>query len=78
MADDLTLGDWGWQVKDGKYLPIQTDKPSAPASLLKVIRCGCKNKKDCATKKCTYRKYGLQQLALVVVALVAPTHHHQT
>ena len=52
------IGKLSWQVMDGKYLPIKTDKTLAPASLLKVIRCGCK--KDCAAKKYMCRKYGLQ------------------
>ncbi len=58
MANCLSPEDWGWQVRDGKYLPKQTDKPPAPQTLLEVIRCACK--RECATRRCTCRKYGLQ------------------
>ena len=49
--------DFGWNVVDGRYLPIQTDQPAAPSELLDVICCSCK--KDCTTRRCTCRKYGL-------------------
>jgi len=49
--------DFGWNVADGRYLPIQTDQPAAPSELLDVICCSCK--KDCTTRRCTCRKYGL-------------------
>ena len=54
---DLKPEDWGWYVHDGRLLPLQTDKPAAPSEILDVICCSCT--KDCSTKKCTCRKYGL-------------------
>ena len=53
----LSPEKWGWHIIGGKYLPRFTDKPAAPTELLEVIYCGCK--KDCNTRKCTCRKYGL-------------------
>ena len=49
--------DYGWNIVDGRYLPIQTDQPAAPSELLDVIYCSCK--KDCTTRRCTCRKYSL-------------------
>ena len=43
---------------DGKCLPMQTDRPAAPAELLDIICCSCK--KLCNTKRCTCRQHGLQ------------------
>ena len=39
-------------------LPMQTDRPAAPAELLDIIYCSCK--KLCNTKRCTCRQHGLQ------------------
>lgn len=49
--------DWGWHITDGKFFPTQTDQPPAPSKLLDVICCNCK--KDCNTRRCTCRKYGM-------------------
>ena len=38
-------------------MPLQTDQPAAPSAILDVICCSCT--KDCSTKRCTCRKYGL-------------------
>ena len=34
--------EWGWHIVDGECLPMQTDKPAAPAELLDIISCSCK------------------------------------
>ncbi len=57
LADDLVPSDWGWYLDGGMYLPIQTDQPAAPSSLLEVIRCCCKT--DCTSRHCTCQKHGL-------------------
>ena len=49
--------EWGWNVKQGKMVPIETDKDPAPKCLLEVIRCNCKS--GCTTMQCTCRKHGL-------------------
>ena len=50
----ITVDDWGWFQKSGKYIPLTTDLAAAPSSLLKVIRCMCKM--DCSTNICGCRK----------------------
>ena len=57
-GDSMKPGKWGWHIVDGKCLPMQTDKPAAPAELLDIISCSCK--KVCDTKSCTRRQHGLQ------------------
>ena len=56
---------WGWEVKDGKFVPIATDTPVAPDSLLKFIRCNCKKdtKNPCSTNRCSCMKFGLKCVA---------------
>ena len=54
--------DWGWYAHDGRLMPSQTDKPVAPSEILDVICCSCT--KDCSTKMCTYRKYGLHYMPM--------------
>lgn len=54
----LRAEDWGWQVKKGKLVAIQTDKAPAPEQLLNVIVCKCKT--DCRSARCTCRKHGLE------------------
>ena len=53
----LVPKDWGWSIVQNKLLPIKTDLPAAPDSLLKMIKCTCKQ--NCDTKRCTCRKHGL-------------------
>ena len=63
---DFNVCQWSWRNKKNDYLvPIMTDKPIAPESLTKVIRCKCKTttKNPCGTKTCTCRKYGLACLS---------------
>ena len=50
-GDSMKPEEWGWHIVDGKCLPMQTDKPAAPAELLDIISCSCK--KLCNTKRCT-------------------------
>ena len=61
--DTLALNplSWGWKIEDGKLAPITTDKPAAPDSLLKFVRCNCKKdtKNPCGSNRCSCRKYGL-------------------
>jgi len=42
----------------GRLDPTTTDLPAAPESLLKIVRCNCKT--DCNSRRCTYRKMGLE------------------
>ena len=49
---------WGWCLKNGKMMPIYTYKAPAPASLLKMIKFGCKT--DCNKRICTCFKYNLK------------------
>jgi len=55
--DDMKPDDWGWYKKDGKYLPVLTDKEAAPKELLEVVRCNCHM--GCSTRQCSCRKNGL-------------------
>ena len=48
---------WGYEIRNGKMLPIRQTKEAAPANLLKIVRCSCK--KGCKTNSCTCRKHGL-------------------
>ena len=57
MGMKMTPTDWGWEVAGETLNPITTSKKPAPQSLLKVIKCRCKQ--DCQSKLCTCRKYGL-------------------
>lgn len=38
-------------------MPVKTDLPAASDTLLKIIRCNCKQ--NCDTRRCTCRKHGL-------------------
>lgn len=40
--DDICPTDWGWELVDGKLLPIPTDQAPAPDRVLKIVSCGCK------------------------------------
>lgn len=56
-GNSLNPEEWGWKVCDGRLVPIQTEKDTAPKSLLEVIRCQCKT--DCSTLRCKCRRQGL-------------------
>jgi hypothetical protein len=55
---DLPPLEWGWQLKNGKFTPECTSLPPAHASLLEMIRCGCKG--DCRNNRCSCRKNNLK------------------
>ncbi|KAK6175354.1 hypothetical protein SNE40_013838 [Patella caerulea] len=57
VATELNPEHWGWQLSNQKYVAKTMDRPPAPESLLKVIRCSCKG--DCNSKQCSCRKHGL-------------------
>ena len=48
--------EWGWRIHDNNLIPVETDQPVAPDSLLNLVSCGCK--RDCG-KACGCRKLGL-------------------
>ena len=50
--------EWGWCERDEQYVPIPTDKPAAPTTLLNVVRCNCKA--GCSNRQCTCRANGLE------------------
>ena len=58
---NFNVCEWGCRKTNNLLVPIMTDKPVAPESLTKVIRCRCKKstKNPCGTKTCTCRKYGM-------------------
>ena len=49
-STELEATDWGWEEQDNKLIPIMTDMPPAPQSLLE----------RCASNRCTCRKHGLE------------------
>jgi hypothetical protein len=40
-GNKLNPTDWGWRVYD-KMIPVETNKDTAPNSLLNLVSCGCK------------------------------------
>ena len=59
LGTSLTLmpEEWGFQLRRGQLLPVNTDIPPAPEELLKIVRCGCTT--DCSSQRCSCRKVGL-------------------
>ena len=57
-GNSLDPQEWGWKIVNGTFIPKTTEVPPAPAHLLSVIRCNCKA--DCDTRRCTFRKHGLE------------------
>jgi hypothetical protein len=51
--------DWGWSLSNGRLEPKTTDRPPAPESLLRVVRCDCSTS-NCRTKQCTCKGLGLE------------------
>ena len=39
---DVEPLEWGWEMKDGLFMPIMTDEPPGPQDLLRAICCSCK------------------------------------
>ena len=50
--------DFGWQIEEGKFTPIQSTKECAPSNLLQFIRCKCKS--GCSSTLCSCKKHGLK------------------
>lgn len=48
---------WGWKLSGNQVIPVTTDLPAAPESLLKMIRWNCAT--DSASARCSCRKHGL-------------------
>ena len=57
MNTDCDPMNWGWEMKNGSYLPIMTDAEPGPQDLLEMIHCNCKESCD---KGCSCRKTGLK------------------
>lgn len=55
---EMLIEDWGWKVIGDQLVPVATDLPPAPDSLLQLIRCNCLS--DCRTMRCICRKNGMQ------------------
>ena len=64
-TDVLAADEWGWELSDGKFLPVKTDQPAAPDDLLRVIRCRCKvsARNTCGSNVCSCRRNGLKCLS---------------
>ena len=56
IGNNLCPTDWGWQYMDRSLVPLSTDRPVAPTSVLRIVSCGCKT--GCR-KTCGCRKAGL-------------------
>jgi len=57
-ANYMDALEWGWQLKDGRLIPIMTDLPAAPSDVLDLVRCNCKG--DCTSTLCSCRKNALK------------------
>eukprot|EP00794_Sanderia_malayensis_P017154 gene17154-18876_t len=55
--NNLSIEDCGWKFQGNLVVPVTTDLPAAPDTLLNMIRCNCST--DCSTARCTSRKHGL-------------------
>lgn len=42
QGNELPPCEWGWEYREGKLVPIYTDRPVAPEKVLKMVSCGCK------------------------------------
>lgn len=60
-GNDLSPTDWGWEVKRGRLVPITTDMPPAPESLINLISCNCRA--GCR-RGCGCRKTGIRCSAM--------------
>ena len=56
---EFSAEEWGWEMKNGKLLPITTDRPPAPEMLLKCIHCNCKKRYN-INSNCSCRRHRLQ------------------
>ena len=57
-ADGLLSTEWGWQLCDEGFVPLQTALAPAPENLLRIIRCSCLT--DCSTLRCTCKKHNIE------------------
>ena len=57
-ADGLIPTEWGWQLCDEGFVPLQTALAPAPDNLLPVIRCSCLT--DCSSLRCTCKKHNIE------------------
>ena len=65
MATELSPLQWGWNLVDGKYMPIPTDMLPAPEDMMSVLSCKCKTttKSPCGTLLCSCRRNGMPCMA---------------
>ena len=59
MDNDLNPLDWGWEKKNGQYMPIMTTQNPAPDELMRLIACNC-TKNQCHTLRCECKRSGLK------------------
>ena len=57
QANQMSAADWGWKVENNQCLPVMSDGPAAPDSLLQMVHCNCAT--TCRIVRCSCRKYGL-------------------
>ena len=57
-ADGLIPTEWGWQLCDEGFVPLQTALAPAPDNLLRVIRCSCLT--DCSSLRRTCKKHNTE------------------
>lgn len=50
------MSDYGWKVEDSQTLPLMTDLPAAPSTLLQVLHCNCAS--DCRTHSWRHQWWG--------------------
>ena len=50
--------EYGWDLKDGVWVPVMSTQAPAPISILQLVKCGC-SKERCSTNRCQCRKNGL-------------------
>jgi hypothetical protein len=50
--------EWGWENVGNKLCPTTTDRPPAPAHIMKIVRCTCQT--GCRTLACSCRKVGFE------------------
>ena len=53
----MNVVDWGWKAENNQLVPIMTNKPAAPETLLRMVHCNCTT--ACRTPRCSCRGYGL-------------------
>lgn len=53
LQNELSPFEWGWIYNDNILVPIETDRPVVPDSVLDLIACGCKTGclKSCGCRK---------------------------